>query len=236
MRPSGEPLYLQIANILRGEIENNYEPGDRLEPEGKIAERFRVNRHTLRRAIDELVEQGKLERRPGVGVFVFLHPLKYELHKETRLTRNLRRMGVKGDRTFIKRQLKPASQMEAINLQIPKGRLITRLESLVYADKIPFCISTHCFTHKSHKEIYSLFETGSMHEFIKKKYNIRLRRKSSMISALLATGEDAALLRIPLNRPILLVQTVNIDVETKKSVEYVISRYRADRVDLTVNF
>ena len=41
-------------------IENNYEPGDRLEPEGKIAERFRVNRHTLRRSIDELVEQGKL--------------------------------------------------------------------------------------------------------------------------------------------------------------------------------
>ena len=57
-----------------------------------------------------------------------------------------------------------------------------------------------------------------------------------MISALLATGEDAALLRIPLNRPILLVQTVNIDVETKKPVEYVISRYRADRVDLTINF
>ncbi|MDP0864376.1 GntR family transcriptional regulator, partial [Klebsiella pneumoniae] len=38
------------------------------------ATRFDVNRHTLRRAIDQLVERGWVQRRQGVGVLVLMRP------------------------------------------------------------------------------------------------------------------------------------------------------------------
>ena len=236
MRPAGKPLYLQIAKILKEEIENNNLPGDRLESESRIAERFRVNRHTIRHAIDELISQGYLERRRGLGVYVFSHPLKYELHSQTRITTNLRKMGVHGERSFFKRHTRPAAKETAKYMEIRKGQLIAVLESLVIVDKLPFCVSTHCFAHKGYQAIYDNFESGSLHEFIFNTFKMKLRRKSSLITGLLPTEDDAALLRIPLNQPILQAHTVNVDVETGKPVEYVISRYRGDRVDLVINF
>lgn len=55
-REHGESLYVQIARQLEQEVAALYSPGDYLPSEGELASRFGVNRHTLRRAIDELVE------------------------------------------------------------------------------------------------------------------------------------------------------------------------------------
>jgi GntR family phosphonate transport system transcriptional regulator len=64
------PRYARISGILADEIKRLYKPGDKLPPEQVLANRFAVNRHTLRRAVDELVKVGLVERRWGVGVFV----------------------------------------------------------------------------------------------------------------------------------------------------------------------
>ncbi len=39
-----------------------------------------MNRHTLRRAIDQLVEKGWVQRRQGVGVLVLMRPFDYPLN------------------------------------------------------------------------------------------------------------------------------------------------------------
>ncbi|MCZ7018934.1 GntR family transcriptional regulator [Salmonella enterica] len=49
-----EPVYRELADILRREL-SSYQAGDFLPGEVHMAELFGVNRHTLRRAIDELV-------------------------------------------------------------------------------------------------------------------------------------------------------------------------------------
>ena len=59
-RDNGESLYIQIARQLEQEVATGYGPGDCLPAEGLLAVRFGVNRHMLRRAIDELVEAGLL--------------------------------------------------------------------------------------------------------------------------------------------------------------------------------
>jgi GntR family phosphonate transport system transcriptional regulator len=236
MRPTGAPLYQQIAKILQEEIENNHLPGDRLESEGRIADRFKVNRHTLRRAIDELVNRGLLERRRGLGVFVFERPLKYALFSETRITTNFAKMGVVGVRSFYRRNIVPATREVAEFLHIRKGQKVASLDALVLADKKPFCVSTHYFGHASYGQIYEAFDQGSLHEFLDKTYAVKLKRKCSFITALLPTEDDAALLRISLSHPILRIRSVNINTVTADPVEYVVSRYRADRVEMTIDF
>ena len=49
------PVYIQISHALRQEIQNFYKAGDTLPSESELASRYSVNRHTLRRAVDELV-------------------------------------------------------------------------------------------------------------------------------------------------------------------------------------
>lgn len=78
-RDSGLALYAQIAQQLELVVHNQYASGECLPSEGDLAVQFGVNRHTLRRAIDELVEAGLLERRHGLGIFVLDTQLDYQI-------------------------------------------------------------------------------------------------------------------------------------------------------------
>src|SRR5215469_9853861 len=93
-REQGESLYAQIARQLEQEIGNGYAPGDFLPSEGELASRFGVDRHTLRRAIDELVEAGLVERRHGRGILVLDNQIDYQIGKSTRFTENLNAQGL----------------------------------------------------------------------------------------------------------------------------------------------
>ena len=69
--PTSYPTrYQEIAAKLEQELRQHYRCGDYLPAEQQLAARFEVNRHTLRRAIDQLVEKGWVQRRQGVGVLV----------------------------------------------------------------------------------------------------------------------------------------------------------------------
>ena len=59
----------RIANLLRERVAS-LKPGDSLGTEVAIAEECDVSRMTARKAVNELVEAGLVERRAGVGVFV----------------------------------------------------------------------------------------------------------------------------------------------------------------------
>jgi len=67
-RNGGVAVYKQIREILQEEIRNRFTVGDMLPSEHELSDRFAVNRHTLRRAVDELVAAGLLERRHGKGM------------------------------------------------------------------------------------------------------------------------------------------------------------------------
>ena len=81
--PTSYPTrYQEIAARLEQELRHHYRCGDYLPAEQQLATRFDVNRHTLRRAIDQLVERGWVQRRQGVGVLVLMRPIDYPLNAQ----------------------------------------------------------------------------------------------------------------------------------------------------------
>lgn len=65
------PLYQQVKNDLMADVDAGVlECGSRIPTEAALCERFGVSRITVRRALDELVADGYLERRRGCGTFV----------------------------------------------------------------------------------------------------------------------------------------------------------------------
>lgn len=57
---------IELRKIIRAE----YRAGDRLPPESRLAERVGVSRNTVREALADLVVEGFIERRWGVGTIV----------------------------------------------------------------------------------------------------------------------------------------------------------------------
>jgi GntR family transcriptional regulator len=81
-RASPEPLYRQLADRLEREIASGrLKPGDRIESEGLLAERFQVSRITVRQAVEKLVKQHKLLRKQGKGTFVTSPPVRHDLRR-----------------------------------------------------------------------------------------------------------------------------------------------------------
>lgn len=65
------PVYYQIVEQLCRAIERGvYKPGEALPSQRVLAAEARVNPNTVQRAFDELVRDGVVESRRGVGVFV----------------------------------------------------------------------------------------------------------------------------------------------------------------------
>ena len=87
------PLYHQLAEQLSGAIaDGRLQPGDPFENEVALAERLGLSRPTVRRAIQEMVDQGLLVRRRGLGTRV----ANRKVHRRAELTSlwdDLRREG-----------------------------------------------------------------------------------------------------------------------------------------------
>lgn len=65
------PLYRRVSDQLMAAVsDGRLKPGEALAGEHALCEQFGVSRITVRRALDDLVQRGVLERRRGVGTFV----------------------------------------------------------------------------------------------------------------------------------------------------------------------
>lgn len=68
---SGKPLYEQLRLALRGDILSGvYPPGTQLPSETELGGHYGVSRITVRRAVQELSQEGMLIRIQGKGTFV----------------------------------------------------------------------------------------------------------------------------------------------------------------------
>lgn len=65
------PLYIQIKQYIEDNIDSGHWPvGHRIATELELAKQFEVSRMTVNKAIRDLVNKGKLQRRPRLGTFV----------------------------------------------------------------------------------------------------------------------------------------------------------------------
>src|SRR5271156_5240021 len=90
-RQSGLTLWRQISETLRQEIGGDgYPPGARLPTEAELSARFAVNRHTVRRALEELSRGGLIRVEQGRGSFVAEDVIDYTVAPRTRFSEWIR--------------------------------------------------------------------------------------------------------------------------------------------------
>lgn len=232
-RDTGIALYAQIAEVLEREYVRQGAPGDRLPAEGELADRFGVNRHTLRRAVDELIAEGMLERQHGVGIFITDRLLDYRVGSGTRFTQTLAEIGIATDTKVIRKMVAPASSGVAKHLALDADADVLWIETLRIADGMPFCVISHFLPLSPYRELLEDYQSGSLHAVLNLHCGV-LRRTESLVTAVLPQGDDAKLLGITQQRPVLRVKSLNVFESDATPVEYAITRFRADRIQLCI--
>lgn len=228
------PVYRQISEILRQEIQNLYKAADLLPSETELALRFNVNRHTLRRAIDELVAEGLVVRRHGIGVFVLSPAIDYAIGSRTRFTETLEAQGVTTQSRVIRKQVVLARGGVAARLKVTEGTQVIFLETLREVEGKPFCIISHFLPLQAFPQVLESYNQGSLHAFLEAHCNTKVQRSESLISAVLPEADDAELLNMPRNLPVLRVKSLNVASDSQQPAEYVVTRFRGDATQLSV--
>jgi len=233
-RGTGESLYSQISRYLEEEITQMYQPGDMLPAESILAARFNVNRHTLRRAVDELVHAGLLERRQGAGTFVLSRAMDYPVAGATRFTENISALGLGSETRVSKTIVVPARGGVTKRLQIAESTRVIWIETLRLVDNIPFCLVSHFIPYDICPGLEEKYAGGSLHQLIEQETGRQLKRIESLVTTCLPQGDDASLLGVSKMFPVLRVKSINVDQDTNVPIEYALTRFRADLVQLRI--
>ena len=140
------PIWRSIADSLRREIaDQHYAEGSKLPTEAQLADRFGVNRHTVRHALSALAEEGLVHARRGAGVFVLSRPLDYPLSDRVRFHQNLLAAGRLPGRTVLSVETRAASADDARRLRLVPGDSVTVAHSLSFADGTPVALAESRF-------------------------------------------------------------------------------------------
>ena len=225
-----QPRYLQLAAQLREEL-RHLQPGDQLPGEVQLATRFAVNRHTLRRAIDELVSEGRVLRHQGRSTRVLARPLIYPLAVGSAYSESLSAQGRDVQARLLHRQLRPATAEEAEHLRLSENAPLIELHTLRLLDDQPVSLIRHRFC-ASRQALLDDYNGGSLRQHLAER-DLPLHRAFSLIGARLPTPDEADQLLMPRHAPLLTVTTLSHDL-AGRPVELSLSTSRADRFQYQV--
>jgi DNA-binding GntR family transcriptional regulator len=227
-RSSPTPLYFQLAQAIEGAIAGGDLPtGSKLENEVLLAQRYRLSRPTVRRAVQELVDEGLLVRKRGVGTQV-IQPHVRRSVELTSLYDDLSRAGKsRPRRCSVWNACRPPDVAE--ELGIAAGEEILVVRRLRRSRGEPLALLTNYLPGRFRPTVADLTEHG-LYWYLRT-HGVHLRVAHQRIGARLARAEEARLLDEAPGSALLTVQRTAFD-DHGTAIEYGRQVHRASRYDV----
>jgi GntR family transcriptional regulator len=226
------PLYYQLKeqikqSIMRGE----YEDGDLLPSERQLGDSYEISSTTIRRALNDLVQENFLERKAGKGTFVRRRKVTRDLRKILGFTKNMREMGLSPSTTVLSKKVVSANIFARQRMGLEKGARVFRLERLRLADGIPMMLETRYIRTDLCPGIEKEELSSSLWKVFEEKFGLIPNRHSQRMAIATVTGHAASLLTLQDNSNVFLIIGVtyvndNVPIECEKSL------YRSDKYEL----
>ncbi len=232
-------LYQQIYEDIRSSIEMaTYKPGDKIPSEQELCSEFGASRITVRRAVEELCNNGYLVKRQGIGTFV----------SKTRFSRQLRRtgnglvsfttlcrdQGLTPGASLIDRKIVPIRGDEQRFFGLGAESLLLYIHRVRTADDVPIYEENIFFPYEEFRGLMTTeLENTSIFDAAENEGGRRPVANSHLtLEAVAASQEQASLLQVTAKAPLLYMNAFFVDAD-KKPVAiarqyYVGSRYAFD--------
>jgi GntR family transcriptional regulator len=207
--------------------------GEKLPPEHDLATKFNVSRMTIRESIEDLVNEGLLYRRHGIGTFVAYPHLQRDHTRLTSFFDKAQDEGITVRAQLLNLEIIPAKPKVAEALDIPVGSKVIRVKTLRFANNVPITVHDAHIPHKlfasimkeklDTQHLWTLFE----------KCGYRVKRAVQRLEAREAGEEVAQLMKVKEGTPILFKERT-VYAEDGTPVEFTYCFNRGDMYSLTV--
>jgi len=231
----GVTRWRQIAESLRQEIDEARFSDGRLPTEPELALRFRVNRHTIRRAIGALADQGLVRVEQGRGTFVANGHIEYLVGRRTRFSANLQREGHEPGHQLISTAHGVADAATAQDLALPDGAAVVEIETVGRADGVPVSYAIHRFPAERFAGLPDAFAaTLSITAALSACGVADYTRRTTRLLARLPNELEARYLEQSPSRAILQAESVNIDTRGTP-IQRSTTVFAGDRVQIVID-
>ncbi len=220
------PLYQEVRRLLTQSLaEGEWQPGQALPSESKLAQRYHVSIGTIRRAIDDLVVEQILVRQQGRGTFVGTHTPKRKLYHFFHIVRE---DGVKElpEPETIEFSRDRADEDTAKRLNLLPGERIIRMVNLQRLGKQTVSVDHIVLSHDRFRDLSEKIvreRDGTLYSLYQTRYGINIVRAQERLRATLCERDTARLLGVPTGAPVLEINRMamtyhNTPVELRRSL------------------
>lgn len=228
----GVALYRQIKkDIVRRVESGDLAPGEALPSERELCERYGVSRPTLRQATQDLVRDGLLVVRRGVGTFVAQPRVRQRLGSVLGFTEKMAREGRQASTQVLERRVHFAKELDAsvaAELQLGPDAPVLRVVRRRLADDIPVMVETMHISPERFPGIEDLdLESTSLYQALRDRYRVDITQLRETLEPVLLTEIDAKLLDARARSASIQATITSFD-RTGRPVEHTISRVRGD--------
>lgn len=215
----------QVRELLEQIIAGRLRPGDAIASERELVRQLGVSRVTVRQAISDLVEAGRLERVHGKGTYVTGPRINTRLHL-TSFSREMRARGLEPRTVVLSAAEVLPDELVREQLQLPVGEAVIRVERLRLADDTPMAHEIGFYPASCFPGLLSR-ELGSLYDVFAADYGIRVTSGVQSIRAEAADQTHATVLGIARRAPLLVQERVTW--AGTRVIEFATSSYRGDR-------
>lgn len=220
------PKHAQLRAILLDRVQGTWEPHSAIPSERDLMAEYGVSRATVREAIRQLVEEGKLYRVHGKGTFVSGERIQATLHLAS-FTEDMRRRGLVAATIVRSARLVEAPVEARAALGLAADARVWRIERLRLAGGIPMALERGYYPGALLPDLDRQDLTRSLYTTLSSTYRLSIDRAEQTVWAELADTVLAEALNVAPGAPLLVFRRTSASGE--QPVEYVTSWYRGDR-------
>ena len=234
-KESAVPYYHQVKEAVRALITGGkLKPGEMLPSEFGLSEQLGISRLVVHRAYRELVTEGLLIRKRAKGTFVA--PLIRRGFKVSgplfSVTEELSADDLEPSNAILLQEVVPAAEEIRTGLKLREGALVIHLRNLRLAKQLPLAIEEMYFSLDRFPALADTdLNNRSVYLVLEELYDAHPQEALDLISADLATSQEARLLGINTGAPVMRVKRASKD-RLGLPVEYTRIVFHADRYQL----
>lgn len=234
IKPDGVPLYVQIRKSLQDDIANNIlVPGQKIASEDELATRFGVSRMTVRQGISDLIDDGVLYRRHGIGTFVARRHIERDHTHLESFVESAKEEGLEISIQVLIADILPAKLKVARSLSVSEGDLVVRVKTLRKVENLPITVHDAYVPHSLFPQLLSEDLEAQHLWAIYESYGLRVKRAVQRVEAREADEDIAKLLEMDEGLPILYKERI-VYLDDGTPVEFTYCYNRGDRYSLTI--
>lgn len=234
---SNVPLYSQLKNLIIDKIDNGeYPENEKIPSEQELCEVYSISRPTVRQAISELTNSGYLFKEKGKGTFVSKSKLRIDIKNYSGFTDSILDSQIPGERKVIGYDVCNSSKhkkledifgvnsnhaVDFVGIQyqtVQNENIVSYNTSYIPLNLFPGIIDDI----KGKKTSY---------EILMGKYPLIPAKSKSALEIIYTDQSDAQYLQVQLGQALLKIENV-LYSKSGQVVEYIVSKYRADKCQL----